>query len=269
MAEKPKTKTKSETKASSSASQTETKPNLAEEKKKGAGPIVIILLLVVALVGAGLFFANRESAEDESPSEVTENPLLPEDLNDPVATVNGEPVSLKMYGDRVQDFANNVAFQGLDLEDETVRQQIREQALAALINTEILLQKADEAGVTVSDEDVEAAVSRASENFGGGDGLAEALTELGFSEEDLREDIRGQLLIDAYLQAELDLDSITVTEEEISDFYTEATSGVADAEPLEEVSELIREQLTIQKQQALLNELIESLRAEANIEILI
>ena len=251
----------------------ESKPAKSEEISSTRSTQLIVVMIAIGILVGGVFYLvnkNSGSTSDE-PAAATDTlgGLLEGDLNDPVARVNDVSIPLRRYQDRVKDFADNVVFQGLSLEDEVIRQQIREQALASLINTEILLQAATAANITVTDEEIEAAYQTAASNFGGATGLEQALSELGFTEEELLEDIRGQLIIDAYLQETIDIDGVTVTDDEVSNYYNELSSSNTEAPDFEEVSEIIREQLVIQKQQELLGGLIDSLRTEANVETLI
>jgi len=240
-------------------------PNTPPSGGKGAAVVVGIVVLL-ALVGGGWYLtqvAPKENNEN-TPSEAANM-----EPNEPVARVNGQEIIYKDYQERVKEVANAATAQGLDPTDETLAAQISDQAITALINSQILLQNSIEAGITVSDEQIEESYQRAADQLGGEEALQSALQELGFTEEELRADIKEQLLIDAYVQSETDYQNFTASDEEIDSYYAEVSEGNEEVPPLEEVRDLISSQILTEKQQAAINELVQSLRAEAEIEILI
>ena len=226
---------------------------------------IVIGLIVLALIAGGAYYFMQSGDSMNGNGEE----MSDENLNEPVATVNGEVITRKKFQDRVQEFLNNAAAQGLPTDNEQLIAQVEDQALTALVNTELLLQKAAEAGVSATDEAVNEAYQRAVDNFGGEEGLQEALDELGFTAEELREDIRGQLTIDLYLEQETDFSAITVSDEEVRAYYDEVSATAEDVPSFEEIVDTLRDQLLSQKQQQAILDFIDSVRAEADIEVFV
>lgn len=229
-------------------------------------PIVIGLVLLALLVAGGYYLMTQNGQTGDSSDNAT---VGSENNEEPVATVNGEVIVRKQFNDRVQEFVNNARAQGLPTDNAELMAQIESQALDTLINTELLLQKAVEANIVATSEAVDEAYNRAVESFGGEAGLSEALAGIGFTSEELRQDITDQLAIDAFLEQATDLTTLAVSEEEVSAYYDEISATASELPPLTEIAESLRNQLLTQKQQQTIVEFIESLRAEANIEILI
>ena len=93
------------------------------------------------------------------------------------------------------------------------------------------------------------------------------LTVANITEAQLRENIARQIAIQAYLLKNIDSASITVTDKEISDFYTEySKTQTAKVPSLKDLTAQIKQQITTNKQQVLVNAFILSLRAKAKIE---
>ena len=88
------------------------------------------------------------------------------------------------------------------------------------------------------------------------------------SETELKANIESQILVNKYIDSQIDSSSITVTEAEVLALYEEAGS-VQELPPLEEIETEIRAELTRQKRDVLISELIASISSNANIEVLI
>lgn len=187
-----------------------------------------------------------------------------------VATINGVGVERSVFDDSYASIEQNAEAQGIDTSSQETKALIKEQAINNLISIELLKQHAKDAGVTVDAADVDTQYSQLETQFGGAEALQTQMDTAGLTEDELRSNIEDQLLIDVYIHSELDLDGITVTDQEIEDFL--ASLNVADGTelpPMEEIRPQIEQQIIGQKQQELINGFIESLKDDASIEILI
>ena len=77
--------------------------------------------------------------------------------------------------------------------------QLEEQAVEALINARLVVQEAGNRGIEISQEDVDAAMNRIMSGFENEEKFKEALAKNGIEIEDLREQIREDLLINEIL----------------------------------------------------------------------
>lgn len=239
-------------------------------------PLVIgaIIIALIMIAGAWYFMNNTDQAADNS--GITSDPLGGEgtafefeegDPNEVVAVVNGVELLREQFNETRGQIAQAAQQQGLTPDTEGAVDQINDQAIETLVNTELLLQAADEANVTVEDGAVESQMQEIINSVGGEDQLASSLEEVGLTEEGLREELAQEALLQAYLDA--NLGEFTATEEEINAMYEQASQAGSSLPPLEEVRDQVEQQVILTKRQEATSQLIEQLRAEAEVEVLI
>ena len=184
-----------------------------------------------------------------------------------VAVVNGEKIKRSDIDDRINQILTSSQAQGVDTTDPTLLAQVREQVLNELINTALLLQAAKEAGMVSDSEAVEVEYQLAVTQAGGEKELREQLSVSGISTVEFRENLEKQLIIREFLTANTAIFSVSVTEEEVAEFYEQMSAGQEGVPLLSEVREQVESQLIGNKQQAELDIFITKLRDAAKIEI--
>lgn len=233
-----------------------------EPKQKSSGLLKLVtgLILLAALGGGAYYYQQSQNVDGEANTE----------MNEAVAKVNGVEVERRNYEQSLEELTTAFSQQGLDVADAAVKAQMEEQALRGAVNKELLVQEAAKEGLTVSDEDVEIEYQKVVASVGGIEVLAVALNSMGRSEAELREDLKEQLIIDRFVKDKTKYEELSVSDEEIETYYNEvSTTNAGEVPPLEEVKEALRSQLLFQKQQQVVSEFIESLRATATIEIIL
>lgn len=232
-------------------------------------PAIIGILVVLGLLGAGYYFLGMQTPEENNESDEMADSLDLEG-DGPVARVDGVEIGREEYRRGVEQLVATYATQGITIPDEEA-EAVKEQVVNNLINRQLVLAAATEAGVQATDEEIEVEFQNVIANFSDAEGLNTALTEAGITEEELRADIEESVIINNYLSTRVDTESLTVTDEEVAAYYESAKQEADSTEvpPLEEVSELIRDQLITEKQQQALEVELERLRAKASIEVLI
>jgi hypothetical protein len=100
---------------------------------------------------------------------------------------------------------------------------------------------------------------------GGQDKFNEQLTAANLTDAQLRANIASQLAIQTFLLQNISTSSATVTEAEMKQFYDDNTKGQTDVPKYADVKAQIEQQLVQQKQQALVNDFIAKLKAQATI----
>ena len=233
-----------------------------EPKQKSSGFLKLVIgLILLAAISAGAYYYYQNS-QGGGDTNIT--------AEEAVAKVNGVVVSRRDYEQSLEELTTAFSQQGLDVADATVKAQMEEQALRGAVNKELLLQEAAKENVTASDEDVESEYQKVVASVGGVEVLAVALSSMGRSEAELREDLKEQLIIDRFVKAKTKYEELSVSDEEIATYYQEASTANPDEiPPLEEVKEALRSELLFQKQQQVVSEFIDTLRASATIEILL
>jgi hypothetical protein len=141
------------------------------------------------------------------------------------------------------------------------------QLLDDLIDLKLLVSEAEAKNYTASQDEVNAERATLVEQFGGEEELNKQLEKFGISQEELLENMRNELLIRQLLNDELSIDKIEITDDEIKEAYDGAIAGMEDAPPLEQVSDMLREQLKNQKSADIVSAYIAELRDKANIDI--
>ena len=218
--------------------------------------IAVVGLLVVA-VGAWFVFSNGEAPSQNGTSEIS----------DTVARVNGEDITRTELENSEAQIA---AQQGIDTTslDAAGREQLQAQALDTLIANALIQQAIANSGLTTTEVDIDAQIETIKSQFPDNAQFQEALSGQGISEADLREQVRGEVATQAYLEQALDIASITVSDEEINVLYEQEAATTEDIPPLEDVRGQIESFVIQQKQQELLVAHVQELRSSADIEIL-
>ncbi|MEQ6378329.1 SurA N-terminal domain-containing protein [Bacillaceae bacterium S4-13-58] len=193
------------------------------------------------------------------------------------AIVNGEEISMEEFNLTYDQITTQYEQFGMNVEEQ--EDQIKQMVIDQLVNTEIIVQKSEETDYEPSEEEIDQEYDMILEQIGGEEELQTALEESDMTKEDLRKDIRTQLKVNQFL--ENSVEEPQVSEEEIQQSYddmiAQAEQDNAEAEEgqeqeipeFEEVKDAIEQQLIQTKKQESQQELIEKLRSESDVEILI
>jgi peptidyl-prolyl cis-trans isomerase SurA len=222
--------------------------------------IVVALAVVLLLIAAGYLFFTRDGAEPLGDATGSDNLSA-------VATVNGVGISQAEYDRSLSSISQDATLQGADLADPAVVAEIEDQALTMVINNELLIQAAGNAGYSATAEEVDAQYAAVEAQFGNNAELAARMAEVGLTEEDLRSDIEKQIAVNTFVNEETNLDEVTVTDEEVETFIASLNIDAAEMPPLEEIRPQIESSLITQKQQEIIDAFIASLKGSANIEV--
>jgi hypothetical protein len=191
------------------------------------------------------------------------------EANNPVAKVNDVVIPQNEFDSSLQQLIQMAGQQGADVTDQTVVAQFRTQAIETLVNAELLRQAALAEGMTASSEAIEARFTEITEGVGGPELLAERMAEFGVTEESLRRDIENEILIQGLFDAKVTTDTPEITDEQIAAFYEQAGGVAAGLPPLGEIAEQIEAQIKFEQEQTVIGEYVETLRSDAEVEILI
>lgn len=222
------------------------------------GTLIVVGAVVVALAVVAMWYFGAF----KGPQTTTGIPA-----NQVVATVNGTDIVGSDLTTSISQIVATAQLQGIDTTDPSVQEEIKDQAIQMLINTQVLEQEAAERGIVITDADVEARIQALVDEVGGEEILIERMASLGISEKTLQADVRSELMISELLDQVFAERNVEVTEEEIQELYQVTTGGGADAPALEEIRPQIEAQIKASKEQAIVDELIASLRAEAEVEL--
>lgn len=224
----------------------------------------LVAILIVVLIILGVLYQLEK--QGRSSTNVFDSLISSQEAQSVVATVNGEPITQRELSQSITQFGEAAQAQGVDTTNEESQAQLREQALTVLVNTELLRQAAVARDITISEEAATEQFETIRSDIGGPDALAERLSVLGLTEEELRAQIREELVIQELLDSLFLEAEVEVTEEEIQSTYQQAAAAGNELPPLEEVRPAIEEQLLAQKEQQVIDQFLAEQREAATIE---
>jgi FKBP-type peptidyl-prolyl cis-trans isomerase (trigger factor) len=231
-----------------------------ESKKNGGKKIIITVVVLVILAIAGYFVFGHKNLKMGSGSE-----------NPPVATVNGVAISKEIFDTQLASAVASYTAQGGSATSTEEMSQIKKQVLDNLINKEVLNQAIEAAKIVASQADVDKQYQALVAQVGGADKLQAQLTQSKMTDDQLRQNIAKQLTVQTYLLQNIDVKSITVTDAEISQFYSQYSAQMKSAgqtvPALSALSAQIKQQIMSNKEQSLIADFVASLRAKANVVI--
>jgi hypothetical protein len=233
---------------------------------------IFIIVALVVLIGGFLLFYSF--GEESSNNPTNQNTTF--ESGDVVATVNGEEI---IGSDFELIYSQISTQQGVDPAtlDEQTQNQFSSQVIETLVTQVLLKQAAEKSDIVVSEESIDLQVESAKGQFESDEAFQQALSTENLTEESLRNQIWESIIINSYLQQELNLSTVTATESEVAQVYEQAiVSSEAEAEaevevaaPLSDVYAQLEAMVIQQKQQELISQFTEKLRVDAEIEILI
>jgi peptidyl-prolyl cis-trans isomerase SurA len=210
-----------------------------------------------------------EEPTSQEPGAGAPEPDL-EGIPDVVAEVNGEEVTkdefVVVYKAQFQQ-ATMQAQAGGDQPDEDA---LKEQTADDLVSTELLAQEAEARDITVTEQDVEDELSTLVEEnqLGSVDKLFAALEKQGTSEDEARDQLESQMVIEQLVADEAG--PIDPTEQELRTIYAQAKTQVGEGQklpPYAKVRSQIVEQATSDEMAEVAQTLVDDLRKDADIVV--
>lgn len=181
-------------------------PRCVAKAKKGSGRLLVLAVLMLAL-------AACRSQEPSEPPEVT------------VATVNGERIGFREYDKALTGEAALVGSKRPLKPEE--RAFLKEGALDRLIEERIMLQRAREIAITVTDAELEARIAEIKKDYGNG-GFDAQFAERGIRYPEWREDLRKRMLLERVIIGDVNK-RIQVTESEAELYFNNNKKAYAAA----------------------------------------
>ncbi|MFA9458641.1 SurA N-terminal domain-containing protein [Halalkalibacter sp. AB-rgal2] len=192
-----------------------------------------------------------------------------EDIPEVIATVNGQELDRDLYIALLQQEANNLLMQGVDMGTEEAQNYMNDakrEYLEKLVDEELIIQVAEERGITATEEEVDAEIAMYLDSMQIEETeLNEMLDAQGLSMDDVREDFIDLVLRAKFIDEEISTPDIT--EDEIEATYEELVANTGEEAPtLDEYREDIEQYLKSQKEQEELNLIIKDLKEESEID---
>jgi hypothetical protein len=229
-----------------------------KKSKAGLWAIGIVILAVLVFVAWRTLGPATQTTVEQTAST---NPAAV------VATVDGQTITRAELDKKMQQVRSTIPAGSAD---PTADAGFELQLLDELVNLKLLDATAQAKGMSVTDAEVDKELSTLIDSFGGEDAFQKQLQATGLTRDELRDNMRNELLIQKLVNAETNVKDVTVSDEEIATAYTAAISSAPEGQdipPLDQVKEMIRSQLLQQKSSAIVQEYIDKLRATADINV--
>lgn len=244
----------------------------AEPKYTQRKNLLGISLLTLIIASAAVFAYTRESKSIAVQSSNLDDQvqIASTSPNAVLLTINGVPVTRKIYSLSINNILQLAESQKLDTNDKAVQEQVQNLALANVVNTELLSQKATADGYVVDPKQVEESITSITQKAGSKAKLEEGLTQLGMTLEELKIAIGKEVLATTYIGKVASVDLVTVTDAEIKKAYEaqiEKTPPEAKVPAYKDIKAQLKTELISQKHLQLVEEYLQNLRKLAKIEI--
>ncbi|WP_407319053.1 SurA N-terminal domain-containing protein [Isoptericola halotolerans] len=243
--------------------------------------VALSVAAVVALAGCTSETDDQNPESSPSAGAPEAGAGLPEadleDVPDVVAEVNGEKVEreefVTTYEGQLQQAAMSQQSTGQEVDQAALKKQVVEQ----LVGNRLLTQAADQSGIEATEEDVRTTLAGIATQNGmqSADEVIAALGEQGISEDEVRSDAASQFEVNAYIEAEADVEE--PSEDELREQYdtiveqmeSQGGEGASQAEipPFEDVRDQLAQQAMGEQQSAAVDEIVATLRDEGDVTI--
>lgn len=255
------------------------KPNDGEEKfnflqfVKNHRKWIIISMTILGFGVFGSYSINQSTKKEPVRTSSIIDSLLAEseetNENGPVAVVNGHEISRLAYTNKLYELNKALTRQRFNTNNTKIAAQVRQQAVAELINFELLYQTAEARGFTASKSEIGKVYQELLDEMGSEEVLLLTLQDRNLTTTDLDLEIKRQLVVDKLIEAEIDFDKVSVSDTEAESYYANISVNNTDIGSYEREEVAIKQQLLEQKQQQLVTDFVQQLKNDAEIEILL
>ncbi|SER80299.1 SurA N-terminal domain-containing protein [Salipaludibacillus aurantiacus] len=221
--------------------------------------------------------ANNEAALEGEGGETAEQSEMPEpDLEgvpDVVAEVNGEEIPREEFEPAYEGQFQQAAMQTQMTGEEVDQEMLKEQVADNMVNTELLVQEAENEGYEATEEEIDETLEEIAMQSGlaSEEEFLAALEEQGTDEEEVMSQVETQVKVDQLVASEAG--DIEVTDEELEETYEQLEAQHAqmgqegDVPSFEEVKPELEEQVRAEKEGQAAQEIVENLREDADVTI--
>lgn len=222
----------------------------------GSNPILWVIVLLVLVAGGVYFFGGDFEGIDNTGGD------------GPVAQVGGEAIERAPMMEQLTALRESTSSQAQEFQQLSETRQ-QELVLSGIINQALLRQAAENAGVSVSDQEVDNQLQSQIEQIGGQEEFQNRLEQNDLTEQEVRENLREQLLISGYVTQSAG----TTTDQQVQQLYDQYQSQLSQAAGTSSQNipslEQLRPQLEAQIQQQAQQQLLQQARNNIAVEVLL
>lgn len=233
--------------------------------------LIVAILLALLLAACGNDDAeeanNNEDAnviegQPEAPAELEITDDEKADEESAVVSVNGTEILGDKYNNIYQQLKSMLHMNG---QDTTDLDMLKSETVAILIEQELIRQDATELGIEVGEDEVQAEIDSLTEQHGE-EALTTMLEQNNLSEEDFKAQLGDDLVTLKYIDTEFEVE---VTDEEVQEVFDTLKEQNEELGELEEYEEVIKQNLSQEKQREMLDARVNELKESADVETLI
>lgn len=212
------------------------------------------IILVIGLVGCG---SGQDTVEENGENENV------------VAIVNDQEITKAEFDTTYEQYKLTYAQQGLNIDEmeEDQVKQIELEVVDQLVNSKLLIQAAEENNIEATEEEVKQSLEQIKGQFEKDEEFTAALEANKLTLEQLEKQIADELKVNQYISE--NIAEVTVEEEEIQAMYDKYKEQSEEVPSYEEVKAQLEQQIAKQKNDVEVSNLLEKLRDESDIEVLI
>ncbi len=190
------------------------------------------------------------------------------DVTSAVATVNGQQITGQELDIQLNQYRQQYASQGVDLDGEPdLLAEVQAAVLGEMIDQALLLEYATDEGLSASQEAMDAEYQALQQQVGGEETLQDLLDAQGMSRDELMELIEAEVVLKDLQNYVREEHGLEVTDAVLEDAYEQYREMMPDIPPLDEIRPQLRTELEHQQYMEVLPALLETLREDAEIEV--
>lgn len=181
-----------------------------------------------------------------------------------VATVNGVDVTRGELDEKAAQIRATIPNMATDTES---MKTFENQVLDEIINLKLLIARAEERNLSVTDDKIDSEIANLVKLLGGQEAFDAQLKSTNLTMDQLRTNMRNELMIRALVDADTNVKDVTVTDDELKASYDIAfPKGTKDAPSFDQVKDMLRAQLVRQKSEAIITKYLDDVRSAATIQ---
>jgi FKBP-type peptidyl-prolyl cis-trans isomerase (trigger factor) len=210
--------------------------------------VIVLLVVVIAVLWVTGVFSSLSSGSNTSP----------------VAIVNGQEISRADFDKQYNAYVANLAQNGTTLDAQT-EAQLKDQVVQGLVSQTLVEGYAADNNLTVTDDEVDARYQQVLDQLSSSGQPAPSDTDIA----QVKDTIKTNLLVEKAMDHYAVEKNIMITENEIQTRYDQLVAQVpegTDVPPFADVHDDVEAQI---KQEKVLSTLVDELRADADIQILL
>jgi peptidyl-prolyl cis-trans isomerase C len=188
-----------------------------------------IICLMLLLTAGWLITGCGEKETESTTPTAGSGSIMPDAM---VAKVNGKAINAAMLNQQLNAMMQQYAQQVPPDQLSKLQPMLRQQAVAALVNQELLLEEADKEGISPSSDEIDAELEKIVSQFPTREQFDAQLAQAGITTDDLRSDLKRNLKIRLLIDKQTP-EGEEVTDQEVETFYAENTEQFEQPEQVE------------------------------------